>query len=337
MDASLGEGDHDMRGTMTVDSTSIDRVRGSAGLTPIGADREAWRRVLADVAVVTVTPFSGERLERIDREGMARNLGHLVDGGVRLLVAGGNTGEFAALSDAELVEAVATHVDAARDRARVIAGIGYRVERAIELGRAAIEAGADGLMIHHPIQPYASERGIIRYYDLIAAALPGVPLILYVRGPQMSVDAARRLADVELIVGVKMGQPDPERFARLAAVAPELAWVCGVAEAWAVPFWRAGAIGFTSGLANVAPRRSLAVLETLRAGDLERAEALVDRLRPIEELRARRNDANNVAVIKAAMDLVGLVGGELRPPLSSLDPDDRAELSRILEELELLP
>ncbi len=217
----------------------------------------------------------------------------------------------------------------------MIAGVGYQLERAVELGRASIEAGADGLMVHHPIHPYASEAGLVDYYAALADALPGVPLILYVRGPQLTVDGVRRLAGIESIVGVKMGQPDPERFAGFVGAAPELAWVCGVAEAWAVPFWNVGAIGFTSGIANVAPERSLAVLAALKAGDLIHAESLVDRLRPIEALRAGRGDANNVAVIKAALDLVGLAGGGLRPPLSALEPGDHAELVRILDALEL--
>ncbi len=200
-----------------------------------------------------------------------------------------------------------------------------------------MKAGADGVMVHHPIHPYTSEQGLVRYYEAIANGLPGVPLILYVRGHQLSAEGVRRLTSVDSIVGVKMGQADPDRFARLSEVAPELAWVCGVAEAWAVPFWRAGAIGFTSGLANIAPKRSLEVLDALKAGDDARAESLVDLLRPIEQIRAGHGDANNVAVIKAAMDMVGLVGGGLRPPLSELEPTDRAELARVMHELELLP
>ena len=191
-------------------------------------------------------------------------------------------------------------------------------------------------MVHHPIHPYASEAGLLAYYAAIAEALPGAPLVLYVRGLQLTPDGARRLTATDSVVGVKVGQPDPERFGRLAAAAPELAWVCGVAEGWAVPFWRAGAIGFTSGLANVAPERSLEILDALRAGDPSRAEALVDRVRPFEALRARHADANNVAVVKAALDLVGLAGGGLRPPLSELDPSDRAELVEVLRTMELL-
>ncbi len=319
---------------MTIASGSSTESGSTGGLARLVADRAAWAGILADVAVVTVTPFSDE-LRAVDHVGLEGNLERLLRGGVRLLVAGGNTGEFAALSEEEIAETVRTHVRQARGRARVIAGVGYRLERAVELGRASIEAGADGLMVHHPIHPYASEAGLVDYYAALADALPGAPLILYVRGPQLTVDGVRRLAGIESIVGMKMGQPDPERFAGFVGAAPELAWVCGVAEAWAVPFWNVGAIGFTSGIANVAPERSLAVLAALKAGDLIDAESLVDRLRPIEALRARRGDANNVAVIKAALDLVGLAGGGLRPPLSALEPGDHAELVRILDALEL--
>jgi 4-hydroxy-tetrahydrodipicolinate synthase len=321
---------------MTVASRSSASARHSSVARAGVADRAVWRQILGDVAVVTVTPFAGPRLEAIDDEGLVGNLAHILDRGARLLVAGGNTGEFAALADAEVVEIVRTHVAAARGRARVIAGIGYRLEGAVELGRAAIEAGAEGLMVHHPIHPYASEAGLVTYYEALAEALPGVPLILYVRGPQLTAPGVRRLAAVESIVGVKMGVADADRFGGLVAAAPELAWVCGVAERWAVPFWKAGAIGFTSGLANVAPERSLELLDALVANDLPRAEALAQRVRPIEELRAGRGDANNVAVIKAAMDLIGLAGGGLRPPLSALEGDDHAVLVGILRAMEVL-
>ena len=319
---------------MAMGSTTGD-VGVAAQPAAIGADREAWREVLADVAVVTVTPFRGDRLERVDHDGLRRNLEHVLAGGARLLVAGGNTGEFASLARVEAIEIARTHVDVAAGRARVLAGIGYRLERAIELGRASVEAGADGLMVHHPTHPYASEAGLVDYYEAIADALPGVPLVLYVRGPQLDVDGARRLARVPSIVGVKMGVADPARFGRLVDAAPELAWVCGVAEAWAVPFWRQGSIGFTSGLANIVPERSLELLDSLRAGDVDLAERLVERLRSIEALRARHGDANNVAVIKAGLDLLELAGGAVRPPLSGLDAEDRDELVRILRAMEV--
>jgi 4-hydroxy-tetrahydrodipicolinate synthase len=304
---------------------------------PAGASRAQWRGVLADVSVVTVTPFGGRGLEAVDHAGLEANLEHILGAGARLLVAGGNTGEFAALRPDEVVDVVRTHVRAAAGRARVVAGIGYRLDEAIALGRAATEAGADALMVHQPSQPYAGEAGLVAYYRAIAAGLDTAPLILYLRGPQLTRDGVRALAEVPSIVGLKVGVPDPEHFASLVQAAPGLAWVCGVAEGWAVPFRRAGAIGFTSGVANVAPDRSLAIRDAIATDDLDRAEALVERLRPFERLRARHADANNVAVVKAALDAIGLTGGGLRPPLSALDAGDRDELMDILREMEVLP
>lgn len=322
---------------MTTAPDSEAGTRSSDGLPRVATDRGTWAQILADVSVVTVTPFLDDGPRSVDHAGLERNLEHLLRGGIRLLVAGGNTGEFAALSEAEIVDTVRTHTRVASGHARVIAGVGYRLETAIELGRACIEAGADAIMVHHPIHPYTSEAGLVAYYGGLADALPGIPLILYVRGPQLTAHGVRELVRIDSIVGVKVGLPDPERFALFVDAAPGFAWVCGVAEAWAVPFWAAGAIGFTSGLANVAPERSLEVLAALQAHDVARAISLVDRLRPLEVLRSTRQDANNVAVIKAAMDIAGLAGGPLRPPLSALEPGDHAELTRILGELEVHP
>lgn len=298
-------------------------------------DRTRWRAILSDVAVVTVTPFAGPQQAAIDRPGLERNVRWLVDRGVRLLVAGGNTGEFAALSPTELIEVVAAHVAAAAGRARVIAGVGYRLDETVDLGKAAMAAGADGLMVHHPTHPYASEAGLVSYYEQLAGALPGIPLTLYVRGSQLTPRSIERLAALPTIVGVKMGVPDPERFKKLAAAAPELAWVCGLAEGHALPFWSAGAIGFTSGIANVAPQLSLRLFDALRAGRLEAAAQIVDEVQPLEKLRAAADGANNVAVVKAAMDVLGLAGGSLRPPLSSLTESDHAALQTVLDELGL--
>jgi 4-hydroxy-tetrahydrodipicolinate synthase len=306
----------------------------AAAPTP-ASDRRAWAAVLTDVAVVTVTPFRSGDARPIDHDGLARNLTYLLDNGVRLLVAGGNTGEFAALAPEEAAAVVRTHVTAASGRARVIAGIGYRLEEAISLGRACVDAGADALMVHHPIHPYTGEAGLIAYYEAIAAALPGVPLVLYVRGPQLSPDGVRRLAATHSIVGLKMGQPEVDRFAGFVQAAPELGWVCGLAETWAVPFRRAGSIGFTSGLANVAPRLSLELHAALQAGDEDAALAIVERLRPFEALRASRADAANVAAVKAALDLVGLAGGPSRPPLGGLESDEQARLVQILRDMEV--
>jgi 4-hydroxy-tetrahydrodipicolinate synthase len=295
--------------------------------------RSKWRAILADVAVVTATPFAGRNLERIDEDGLSENLAFLLDNGIQLLVSGGNTGEFAALTPDEALAVTRRHVAAGAGRARVIAAVGYRLDDVLELGRKSLDSGADALMLHPPPHPFAGEPGLLEYYFRVADALPGVPLILYLRGRQLSPAAIGHLAGIPDIVGVKVGFADPDYFASLVAAAPDVAWVCGVAEGWALPFQHKGAVGFTSGIANFAPRHSLAVMAALRSGDVATADQLIQPLRPIESLRARHTDANNVGVIKAALDLTGHVGGGLRPPLAELSEPDRAELAVYIDDL----
>ena len=51
---------------------------------------------------------------------------------------------------------------------------------------------------------------------------------------------------------------------------------------------------------------------------------------PLEELRAKHHNWNNVTVIKEGMNLIGLPAGRVREPISELDREDRKELVRIL-------
>jgi 4-hydroxy-tetrahydrodipicolinate synthase len=108
-------------------------------------------------------------------------------------------------------------------------------------------------------------------------------------------------------------------------------WVCGLAEGWAAPFYALGARGFTSGLVNVAPERSLAIHAALERGDYENARRLVDEIAGFEAMRTKFNNGANVTVVKEAMMLTGLDVGPVRPPgLVALDPQDRRKLAGIL-------
>ena len=132
------------------------------------------------------------------------------------------------------------------------------------------------------------------------------------------------------VVAVKYAVPDPIRFADLVTNGPQLLWICGLAESWA-PFFRpAGASAFTSGLAVIEPRLSLALLEHLRHDRVADALDSWRLIRPFEALRARNGGAANVPAIKEALALRSVIGRTVRPPISELGPADRSEVGRIL-------
>jgi dihydrodipicolinate synthase/N-acetylneuraminate lyase len=51
----------------------------------------------------------------------------------------------------------------------------------------------------------------------------------------------------------------------------------------------------------------------------------------LEDLREGHGKANNVPVIKAAMDYVGLKGGSCRPPIHTLSKEERSLVISIIK------
>jgi 4-hydroxy-tetrahydrodipicolinate synthase len=214
----------------------------------------------------------------------------------------------------------------------VIAGVGYDLVRATAMARHAGRAGAVAIMVHQPVHPYQSMDGWLAYHRAIAEAVPDLGVICYLRSPLVTPEALRRLADeCPNVIAVKYAVPDVFAFATaVAAVGERLAFSCGLAESWAPFFWLAGATGFTSGLAAIAPELSIDLLRRLRTGDTEGAMKVWRLVLPLEELRARRGGEHNVSVVKEALAQLGVCAAAVRPPISQLDEADRAEVGRIL-------
>lgn len=300
---------------------------------------EALRLALRGVAPIPITPFTADG--RLDEAGYARNLERMLAGGIRLIIPNGGTSEFQALTPAEAARITELACRVAAGPAHVVVGAGFDQASAIAAGRHAQACGASGIMVHYPTHPYLSNQGVYDYLAAIAGALPGLGIVLYIKGPLPSPDLLARLCQSHSnVVGVKWAMPDVNAFANtVAALRPQLpglVWSCGLAERYAPFFYLAGAEGFTSGIANFTPELALALLAALQKGDWPAAMALRQKLAAFEELRARHNNANNISAVKYAMDLLGLAGGSVRPPISDLSEPDRAEARRILQDWGLL-
>ena len=100
----------------------------------------------------------------------------------------------------------------------------------------------------------------------------------------------------------------------MAAAPSHVVWVGGLAEVWAPAFYAVGARGFTSGLINVWPARSVAIHAALEAGDYAAARALIAEMAPFEEVRAQEMNGTNVTGVKAALAMMGEDCGATRPP-----------------------
>jgi len=195
-------------------------------------------------------------------------------------------------------------------------------------------------MVHQPIHPYQSAQGWVSYHSAIALALSNMGVVPYIRDASVNADMLKALVDTAPnVIGVKYAVPNSLQFANLVGrVGPtRLAWICGLAEMWAPFFWLAGARGFTSGLANVNPKLSLQMFESLNSGDFDKAMQEWAQLKPFEDLRAIDNNANNVPVVKEALAQLEQCGRTVRPPITELSEPQRKHVTEILVGWQMLP
>ena len=276
--------------------------------------RAELRQALDGISGILVTPFDEQGA--IAPERLRPVVDRAISAGVQVLVANGNTSEYYGLEADEavaMVEAVGAQV---AGRVPLLGGVGRSIGEACRLARASRLAGADALMVHQPPDPFVSPRGVLAYVRRIAEAGEGLPLVLYLRNENIGLDTIETLCRVPEVVGVKWASPTPLLLAEMIrrTRALDLAWVGGLAENWAPPFYAVGARGFTSGLINVVPERSVAIHAALEAGRYPEALKLMEEILPFEELRAQENNGANVTVVKTALQLIGLDCGATRPP-----------------------
>ena len=283
---------------------------------------------LRTVHAINVTPFREDR--GVDYDLLERNIEFLIANDLEVIVPCGNTGEFYALSVEEAKAITRFVVETVNGRVAVLAGIGYDLGTAREMALAAQEVGVDAVMVHQPVHPYLMTEGLVRYYAGIARSVE-IGVVLYARHEAIDREVLSRVADIGNVLAIKYAINDLPRFADLVqSVEASVVWVCGTAEMWAPFFFAAGAEGFTSGLVNIAPEMSLAMLAGLRRGDAASVRAVWRDVAPMERLRAKNRNGNSVSAIKEAMNLAGLPAGVAREPLGELDEADRQELIQIL-------
>lgn len=287
---------------------------------------------LADVVAVPVVPFGTDG--EIDFDAYGRVLERIVDGGVRTITCNGNTGEFYALTAAEVDRIVSATVGRVGDRGLVVAGVGHDVATAVEMARVAAAAGAKAVMVHQPVNPYVAEAGWLEYHRAIADAVPELGVVLYVRNPATSASQIARLAELcENLVGIKYAVSDQVAFAavmRDCGYAERLVWIAGQAELAAPGYFAYGASGFTSGLVNVEPALAVRMMTALRAGDFAEAMKVWELVRPFERLRVANGSAHNVSVVKCALGLLGICRPDVRPPSAVPGDDIRAAIRTTL-------
>ena len=292
---------------------------------------EELRQKLTGAIAFPITPFKSDL--SLDFAGLGRNIQHIAEHSLAAIVAAGGTGEMYSLTLAEHEEVVKATVKEVRGRMPVIAGAGLNFPLAVEQAHRAARAGAQAILALPPYYPNADEDALLDYYAAIGSATP-LPLFIYSRdwvnpGPAW---VERAAAKISTLVAWKDGQGDLRRYQQIMQrVGGRLHWIGGVGDDCVPGYYSIGIRTYTSSIATVAPKLSLELHEVASAGDRKKlAELMRECVLPLYALRVRRK-GYEVSVMKAMMDLLGLAGGPVRPPLANVRPEEVTEIKKLLD------
>ena len=277
-----------------------------------------------------VTPFKKDL--SLDLAALERNVAEMVQNPFCAIVAAGGTGELYSLTVDEIEQVVRVTVQATAGKMPVVAGTGYNAAVGAEIARKVEKAGADLLLALPPYYINAPEGGLFDYYQAIGKA-SGLPLFVYSRDwavftPQMVSQLADR---VPTLAGWKDGQGVARKYQRIMdEVGDRLAWFGGLGDDCVPEYFAIGVQAYTSSISNIAPKVSLALAEAGMARDFKRLNALMAKyVHPLYALRERMK-GYEVAVMKEAMEMLGMPAGPVRPPLSNVRKQDVEALRKIV-------
>ncbi len=279
------------------------------------------RSKLQGVIGFPVTPFHADL--SLDLEGYRRNLRAMLAHPPAAIVAAGGTGELYSLSPAEHLAVVRAAVEEVQGALPVVAGAGFNGAIAAGLAQQAADAGASGILAFPPYYPGGEDDGLLQYYQGIGNAT-GLGLLIYSRDWfHPSAHLVERLAAIPTLIAWKDGQGDIRRLQILRShVGNRLHWIGGAGDDLVPAYYGIGIRAFTSSVANASSKVARQLHDTASRGDSAALEVLMSTyVVPLYVLRAKRR-GYEVSVMKALMDLLGLAGGPVRPPLANLRPEE---------------
>jgi len=328
------------------------------------------KKATKGVCIVQTTPFNKDG--SLDLEGMRANTRWLLERTVGkdfIYTPLGSTGEFPAMSDEERKAVIKMVVEEVNGRHPVIPGTAQAgTLETIRMCQYAQSAGADGAQIVLPYYFVPQEEGMYQHYQQIAESVDSnFGIMLYnnpaVSGSWIKPPLMKKITRIPNIVCIKDNTPDVVSFymMRKAVDLEDASILCGLGDEF-FPFVAPhGCAGIVSSLSNFMPEPSYAMYEAAMARDFNKVFEIWETLSPFYKMptvvsamtssssfTAKVNSKHGpstgvtggavtyIGVYKAAMDIMGLRGGEVRLPLVGLTEAEKAELADILKAMKII-
>jgi 4-hydroxy-tetrahydrodipicolinate synthase len=282
-----------------------------------------------------VTPFTPDG-EAVDVAALEALVEAQIAGGVSGLVPCGTTGEAPTLTEEEQALVISRVVSVAKGRVPVLAGTGtFSTKKTIAASKAALAAGADGVMIVMPYYSKPSQEGMRQHVLAVARAVPA-PIVLYnIPGRSvvdLSAETTARICDTAPnVIGLKDATNNVLRCQELKRALGERLTVMSGDDGLTVAMMSVGASGVISVTSNVRPREVSEVTRRFLEGDLAGARATHFALLPLHGLLFVEP---NPGPAKAALASEGKMNASVRLPLVPTSEALTKQLSAALAALD---
>ena len=285
--------------------------------------------------VALVTPFQNGK---IDTAAIERLVEMQVNAGTQAIIACGTTGEPATMTGDERELVIRTICKAAKGKLSVVAGTGTNnTQSVINTAKRYEDLGCAAQLVVTPYYNKTNAEGLYRHFMAIAENTQ-LPIMIYNvpsrTGIDIQPDMLKRLVQCEKIVGVKESSYDlPTVMEKFSAVKDTQVSIYSGNDDMNYPLLALGAKGVVSVAANFIPEQVAKMVNSYLQGDIQTALATQLKLMPIN--RALFCEVNPIPC-KAAMEMLGLCGGELRLPLYEISDCSRESLAEALKDFGLL-
>jgi dihydrodipicolinate synthase/N-acetylneuraminate lyase len=289
-----------------------------------------------------VTPLTPDG--QLDEPGLGKLNEHLITGGVHGLFMLGTTGEAPSLPGELQRQVIASTTRLVKGRVPVLIGISHTsLDESVAMALSAADAGCDAVVAAAPYYLPLDQGELAGYFRRLAAQVP-LPLVLYnfplLTKVVFEPETVRVLLDEPNIVGIKDSSGDLDYFAMIVEVAksrPGFSLLAGK-EAGLNDVIALGGHGGVTGGANIYPRLFVDFYEAAVANDSKKiaeCSALVNQLGQIYAVAGNQFSAG-IAGIKTALELLGICGGVVAPPIQPVTAEQKKKIQAILLSLGLL-
>lgn len=286
--------------------------------------------------VALVTPFKEDG--SVDHAGLKTVIDHIINGGVEYLVSLGTTGESATLNSDEKKAVWETTLEHVAGRVPLVAGIGgNNTAKVIQDLKKFDSNGFDAVLSVCPYYNKPTQEGIYQHYKAIAET-SDLPIILYNvpgrTGINMAAETTLRLAhDFRNIIAVKEASGNFDQFNKIIKDKPEEFLFISGDDPVTLPLIAMGAAGVISVIGNALPGIFSTMVRMCLDGKFIEAQPLHYSL---TEITALFFAEGNPAGVKAALNLLGICGEEVRLPLVNISEATAQMIKTELAKLSLL-